>query len=198
MALTPSTMLPLGTPLPAFSLVDCFGKPHNSSDYIGKTNNTQPMSGKEQFTPLLVAFICNHCPYVKHLADHFSQFARHYSKFGLQVIAINSNDYRAYPDDSPDKMCEEVALRGYTFPYLVDETQLVARAFEAVCTPDFFLFNRQGTLAYRGQYDDSRPGNNIAVSGRDMRAACDAVLANSDPTLDQTASIGCNIKWRAD
>lgn len=191
MALTPSTMLPLGTPLPAFSLVDCFGETRNSGDYLKG-------HGKEKCTPLLVAFICNHCPYVKHLADHFSQFARHYSKFGLQVIAINSNDYRAHPADSPEKMRDEVALRDYTFPYLVDDTQLVARAFEAVCTPDFFLFDRQGKLAYRGQYDGSRPGNNIPVSGRDMRAACDAVLANTDPTPQQSASIGCNIKWRAD
>lgn len=182
MALTPSNMLPLGTPLPAFSLVDCFGQQHASSDFAGQ--------------PLLVAFICNHCPYVKHLADHFSQFARHYQRYGLKVIAINSNDYRAHPDDSPEKMREEVNQRGYPFPYLVDETQLVARAFQAACTPDFYLFGADGKLAYRGQYDDSRPGNNIALSGRDLRAACDAVLAGSPPAAEQTPSVGCNIKWR--
>lgn len=182
MALTPSNMLPLGTRLPAFSLVDCFGKQHDSRNYHGH--------------PLLVAFLCNHCPYVKHLADHFSQFVHHYSNFGLQVIAINSNDYRTHEEDSPAKMQEEVRLRHYRFPYLVDETQLVARAFDAACTPDFFLFDRENKLAYRGQYDDSRPGNNIEITGRDLRAACDAVLAGTDPAFEQTPSVGCNIKWR--
>ena len=182
MALTPSTMLPLGTALPDFTLVDGFGKQYTAND-LGKT-------------PLLVAFICNHCPYVKHIAEHFSQFARHYRKFGLQVVAINSNDYDRYPDDNPEKMREEIALRHYEFPYLIDETQLVAKAFQAVCTPDFFLFDQQRTLAYRGQYDDSRPGNQIPVSGRDMRRACDAVLAGSSPSETQIPSIGCNIKWR--
>ena len=183
MALTPSNMLPLGTPLPAFSLVDCQGQQHTSSSMAGK--------------PLLVAFICNHCPYVKHIAAHFSQFARHYRKFGLQVIAINSNDYRSHPEDSPEKMREEIKLRDYDFPYLVDETQLVARAFQAACTPEFYLFDVAGKLAYRGQYDGSRPGNTVAVSGRDLRAACDAVLAGTAPDPDQTPSVGCNIKWRS-
>ena len=182
MALTPSNMLPLGTPLPAFSLVDCSGKQHSSTDYKGK--------------PLLVAFICNHCPYVKHLANHFSQFARHYQQYGLQVIAINSNDYRSHPEDSPEKMREEVKLRNYQFPYLVDETQLVAQAFQAACTPDFYLFDASGKLAYRGQYDDSRPGNDIPPSGRDLRAACDAILAGSPANTDQAPSVGCSIKWR--
>lgn len=183
MALTPSTMLALGTPLPAFSLVDCFGGQHASSDYAGQ--------------PLLVAFLCNHCPYVRHLADHFSQTARQYQQRGLPVIAINSNDYQAYPADSPEKMREEVALRDYPFPYLVDETQLVARAFQAACTPDFYLFDASGQLVWRGQYDDSRPGNGLPVSGRDLRAACDALLAGTPLPADQQPSIGCNIKWRA-
>lgn len=183
MALTPSSMLPLGTPLPPFALVDCFGKPFSSRELTGK--------------PLLVAFICNHCPYVQHIADSFARFSRHYREHGLQVIAINSNDYHQYPDDSPEKMRAEVALRHYEFPYLVDETQLVARAFDAACTPDFFLFDAGGKLAYRGQYDDSRPGNAIPVTGRDLRAACDAVLAGTTPTMEQKASIGCNIKWRS-
>lgn len=182
MALTPSAMLPLGTPLPPFALVDCFGNPCSSDDF--------------RDTPLVVAFICNHCPYVRHIADAFAGFARRYTQHGLRVIAINSNDYRQYPDDSPAKMQEEVAQRGYDFPYLVDETQLVARAFQAECTPDFYLFDRAGRLAWRGQFDDSRPGNDISVTGRDLRLACDAVLAGEAPSSDQKPSIGCNIKWR--
>lgn len=182
MALTPSNMLPLGTPLPPFALVDCFGKSWSSREFADK--------------PLLVAFICNHCPYVRHIADSFSRFTRHYREHGLQVIAINSNDYHRYTDDSPEKMRAEVAQRQYEFPYLVDETQLVARAFDAACTPDFFLFDADGKLAYRGQYDDSRPGNQVPVTGRDLRAACDAVLAGTTPAVEQKASIGCNIKWR--
>lgn len=182
MALTPSSMIPLGSPMPDFALPDPAGNIHDSRDLPGQ--------------PVLVAFICNHCPYVKHIAPALSEFAREYQKVGLTIVAINSNDFANYPDDSPEKMREEIAARGYVFPYLVDETQEVARAFDAACTPDFFLFNKDRKLVYRGQFDDSRPGNNEPVNGRDLRAAVDAVLAGEEPDEDQVPSMGCNIKWK--
>ncbi|WP_237066968.1 thioredoxin family protein [Microbulbifer guangxiensis] len=182
MALTPSNMTPLGTAMPAFTLPDATGAPLRSEDLSGG--------------PVLVAFICNHCPFVKHLAAEFSEFARQYAPAGLQVIAINSNDFASYPDDSPTRMQEEIAARGYVFPYLVDESQEVAKAFGAACTPDFFLYDREHRLVYRGQFDDSRPGNGKPVNGRDLRAAVDAVLAGESPTQDQVPSVGCNIKWK--
>ena len=182
MALTPSGMVPLDTPMPAFSLYDPDGQLLESPSLAGK--------------PVLIAFICNHCPYVKHIADAFSAFADAYQARGLAVLAINSNDYRQYPEDTPEKMREEAIRRHYTFPYLVDETQLVARAFMAACTPDFFLYDSNHKLAYRGQFDDSRPGNDRPVTGADLRAAADAVLAGQRPAADQTPSVGCNIKWR--
>ncbi|MFI2811460.1 thioredoxin family protein [Microbulbifer sp. M83] len=182
MALTPSSMIPLGTEMPAFTLPDTNGGMLSSAKMAGK--------------PLLVMFICNHCPFVKHIAAALSEFAEQYIPAGLAIVAINSNDFASHPDDSPDKMREEIAARGYRFPYLVDEGQEVARAFDAACTPDFFLFDRDGKLAYRGQFDSSRPGNGEPVDGSDLRAAADAVLRGEQPDADQTPSVGCNIKWK--
>ena len=146
---------------------------------------------------VLVAFICNHCPYVQHIRDGLAEFAREYRTRDLAIVGINSNDVTAYPDDRPEKMAEEARRAGYVFPYLFDETQAVAKAYEAACTPDFFVYDRERKLAYRGQFDDSRPGNGKPVTGRDLRAACDAVLAGRAPSGDQIPSIGCNIKWKA-
>ncbi|RTR05256.1 thioredoxin family protein [Halomonas nitroreducens] len=182
MSLTPSTMIDLGSPLPSFRLPDAEGHTVGSDDYPDQ--------------PLLVVFMCNHCPFVKHLADALADFTREYQAKGLAVIGINSNDFHAHPDDRPEKMVEEAEARGYTFPYLVDESQDVARAFEAACTPDFFLFDRDHRLAYRGQFDDSRPSQDTPVDGRDLRAAADAVLADRAPSPDQKPSMGCNIKWK--
>ncbi|GAB2509449.1 thioredoxin family protein [Microbulbifer agarilyticus] len=182
MALTPSTMIPLGTPMPAFALPNADGKAVDSNALDGK--------------PLVVMFICNHCPFVKHIADGLAAFGKDAVAKGVNVVAINSNDFASYPADSPAKMREEIALRGYDFEYLVDEDQSVAKAFDAACTPDFFLFDRDRKLAYRGQFDDSRPGNDAPVNGKDLRAAVDAVLAGKKPVEDQVASIGCNIKWK--
>jgi len=182
MALTPSAMVPLGSLVPDFSLPDADGNTVSSKEFAGR--------------PLLVMFICNHCPFVKHIAAGLAEFARQYQPAGLGILAINSNDFRSYPEDSPARMREEIAARGYRFPYLVDETQQIARAFDAACTPDFFLFDASGKLAYRGQFDDSRPGNREPVNGRDLRAAADAVLAGVPPASAQQPSIGCNIKWK--
>ncbi|WP_043319326.1 thioredoxin family protein [Microbulbifer sp. HZ11] len=182
MALTPSTMIPLGTNMPAFTLPDAEGKTVSSTDYAGK--------------PLLVMFICNHCPFVKHIADALTAFANQTMPKGLGIVAINSNDFTSYPEDSPEKMREEIALRGYPFAYLVDEDQSIAKAFDAACTPDFFLFDQEGKLAYRGQFDGSRPGNDEPVNGKDLMEAVDKVLTGEKPSEDQTPSIGCNIKWK--
>lgn len=182
MAQTPSTMIPLGTSMPDFFLPDPTGSTHNSQDLPDQ--------------PVLIAFICNHCPYVKHIAAALSEFAQEYKEAGLTIIAINSNDFEAYPEDNPEKMQEEIAARGYVFPYLVDESQEVARAFGAACTPDFFLYDKDRKLVYRGQFDSSRPGNNEPVNGRDLRAAVDAVLAGEKPSGEQVPSMGCNIKWK--
>jgi peroxiredoxin len=156
MSETPSTMLPLGTIAPSFRLPDPHGKSVSSDQF-----NRAPA--------MLVAFICNHCPYVKHIRNAFSNLASEYQARGVAVVAINSNDADKYPDDSPEKMAEEIQLAGYTFPYLYDETQDVARAYHAACTPDFFLFDKDQCLVYRGQFDDSRPKNGRAVTGEDMR-----------------------------
>ncbi len=184
MAETPSTMAPLGTSAPDFTLPDTTGKLVS----VGELRDAPA---------LLVMFICNHCPFVKHIRAGLAQFAKEYRVRGLAIVAINSNDVQSYPDDSPAKMAEEVRRAGYTFPYLYDETQAVAKAYGAACTPDFFLFDRERRLVYRGQFDDSRPGNNRPVTGADLRAACDAVLAGRPVAADQRASIGCNIKWKA-
>jgi len=142
-------------------------------------------------------FICNHCPFVKHVRAGLAQFGRDYQNSGLNVVAINSNDTDTHPDDSPEKMKEEVATQGYVFPYLFDADQSVAKKYQAACTPDFFLFDANARLAYRGQFDGARPGNEVPVTGNDMRAAVDAVLAAGSVPADQIPSVGCNIKWRA-
>ncbi|GIX49885.1 thioredoxin family protein [Limisphaera sp. 4302-co] len=184
MALTPSTMmLPLGTVAPDFRLPDTEGRMVSLSDFAGAP-------------AYLVMFICNHCPYVKHIRSSLAALCREYQAKGVAIVGINSNDVERYPDDSPERMKEEVRSAGYTFPYLFDATQEVAKAYRAACTPDFFLFDRDRKLVYRGQYDDSRPGNGIPVTGRDLRAALDAVLAGRPVPADQKPSVGCNIKWK--
>ena len=183
MALTPSNMLALGTAAPDFQLHDTDGKIITPGQF-----KTAPA--------WVVMFICNHCPYVKHLRAGLAEFGRDCAVGGVAVVAINSNDAVNYPEDSPAKMAGEVKAAGYTFPYLHDESQKVAKSFRAACTPDFFLFDRGRRLVYRGQFDASRPGNGIPVTGRDLRAAVDAVLKGSVPTLNQAPSIGCNIKWK--
>ncbi len=185
MALVASTMLALGTEAPDFSLPE------------PATGKTVSLSGIDGARGLLVVFLSNHCPFVKHLADHFAGLAAEYQGRGVAVVGINANDVVNYPDDSPAKMVDEVARRGYTFPYLFDESQEVAKAYRAACTPDFFLFRADGRLAYRGQYDGSRPSLDVAVTGSDLRAALDAVLAGDAPQAEQVPSVGCNIKWRA-
>lgn len=182
MSLTPSKLVAVGSPMPAFHLKDAHGQPFSSEQYLD--------------TPLLVAFICNHCPFVRHIAYAFSDFAKEYRDHGLAIVAINSNDFRAHPEDSPERMIEEARQRGYTFPYLVDETQKVARHFDAACTPDFFLYDRHHRLAYHGQFDASRPSKELPATGKDLRAAADAVLSNEAPDPNQMPSIGCNIKWK--
>jgi peroxiredoxin len=183
MALTPSTMLELGTQLPPFRLPDPQGRMVGSDDFADSP-------------ALLVAFICNHCPYVKHLRRELAQFARDYQKSGLAMVAINANDVSNYPDDSPAKMAEEIEEVGYVFPYLYDETQEVAKAYRAACTPEFYLFDADRRLVYRGQFDDSRPESGRPVTGADLRSAVDAVLAGKSVDPEQTPGIGCNIKWK--
>lgn len=181
MALTPSAMVELGTTAPDFTLPDTEGALVSRSDLKHK--------------PLLVAFICNHCPYVKHIADPLADVARRIQERGVAVVAINSNDAERYPEDDMEHMRAEKTARGYTFPYLFDETQEVARAFQATCTPDFFLFDADHRLVYRGQFDGSRPGNNQPVTGGDLLAAVDAVLGGGEMPA-QVPSMGCNIKWK--
>ena len=148
-----------------------------------------------------MAFICNHCPYVKHVRSRFAALAKEYQERGVAIVGINANDAEYYPGDSPEKMAEEACDAGYTFPYLIDESQQVAKEYHAACTPDFFLFdgNRDGKrrLVYRGQFDGARPGNQVAVTGHDLRAAMDAVLEGREVPAEQRPSAGCNIKWRA-
>ena len=178
-----STMLPLGTAAPEFHLPDTDGKAVSLADFKGK--------------PLLVAFICNHCPYVKHIRSGLAQLARDYLPRGAAIVGISSNDAANYPDDSPAKMKQEVKAAGYLFPYLYDESQSVAKAYRAACTPDLYLFDKNHKLAYRGQFDDSRPSNGLPVTGADLRAALDAVLSGKPASSTQKPSIGCNIKWKA-
>ena len=184
MARTPSTMLELGTPAPDFSLPDSV------------SGGTVSLADFGQAPGLLVMFICNHCPYVKHINHALAAFAREYQARGLAVVAISANDADSYPDDSPDKMAAEARMLGYSFPYLYDQTQAVAKAYQAACTPDFFLFDGQCRLFYRGQFDASRPGNDLPVTGEDLRAAVEALLAGEAPPAEQRASLGCNIKWK--
>lgn len=183
MARTPSTMAPLGMSAPSFSLPDTEGRQVELSDYEGAP-------------ALLVVFLSNHCPFVKHLRYQLADFARDYQARGLAVVGINSNDVERYPDDSPEMMKKEVAEVGYTFSYLFDESQAVAKAYQAACTPDFFLFDRDRKLVYRGQFDASRPSLDVPVTGTDLRAAADAVLLGHPVREDQRASVGCNIKWK--
>ena len=183
MAATASTMLPLGTSAPGFQLPDSTGRLVSKDDFAGSPT-------------LLVMFLCNHCPYVKHVAEEVVRVAREYQARGVAVVAISSNDVAAYPQDGPEAMRAEKARVGYPFPYLFDETQEVAKAYRAACTPDLFLFDAQQMLVYRGQLDDSRPGKDVPVTGEDLRRALDAVLAGGTVDARQKASIGCNIKWK--
>jgi peroxiredoxin len=183
MALTPSNMLALGTAAPAFTLPSTTGEIVTLNDF-------------SEASLLLVAFICNHCPFVKHVREELTCLGRDYQPRGVAMVAISSNDVDAFPADSMEKMAEEVVEAGYTFPYLLDESQQVAKAYDAACTPDFFLFDEDRQLVYRGQLDDSRPGNNIPVTGADLRAALDAALAGQPVPGLQKPSMGCNIKWK--
>ena len=184
MVKTASTMLPLGTRAPEFSLT-------NTVD--GSTVSLSDFEGRQG---LLVIFMCNHCPFVVHLRDALASFAKEYQEKGLSIVGISSNDVSTHPDDGPEKMKAEAADAGYSFAYLYDETQEVAKAYKAACTPDFFLFDNDLSLVYRGQFDDSRPQSGIEVTGADLRAACDAVLAGEETAVEQKPSIGCNIKWK--
>jgi peroxiredoxin len=184
MARTPSTMLELGTSAPEFSL---------SEPATGKTVSLTEFAGSPA---LLVVFMCNHCPYVKHIADALAELVRRFQPQGLAAVGINSNDAENYPDDGPAKMVEEAKRRQYSFPYLYDESQAVAQAYQAACTPDFFLFDADRRLVYRGQFDASRPGNDLPVTGADLATAVDALLAGRPVPEDQKPSLGCNIKWK--
>ncbi len=178
-----STMMPLGTPAPPFSLADPDGKVTSLDDLAGAP-------------ALLVMFLCNHCPYVRHVRDGLAALTAEYVDRGVAVVGINANDVEAFPADAPERMVEEAREAGYVFPYLVDETQEVAKAYGAACTPDFFLFDADRRLVYRGQMDDARPGSDEPVTGADLRAALDAVLAGDPVPDEQFPSMGCSIKWR--
>jgi peroxiredoxin len=182
MAATESNMLALGTPAPSFRLPDFNGKVYALEDF-------------KDAKGLVVAFICNHCPFVKHVRPELARFARDYQSKGIAVVAISSNDIEAYPQDGPQGMAEEARSAGYVFPYLFDESQAIAKAYSAACTPDFFLFGPDRKLVYRGQFDNSRPGRGNPT-GADLRAACDALLSGRPISADQKPSIGCNIKWK--
>jgi peroxiredoxin len=176
-------MADLGTPAPGFSLPDTTGVQRSLDDFADAP-------------ALLVAFWCNHCPFVKHIAGGFVAFAKEYQARGLAVVAISANDVETHPQDSPERMAEEAERAGYTFPYLYDESQAVAKAYGAACTPDFFLYDRDRRLVYRGQFDVARPGLDAPVTGADLRRATDAVLSGDTPDEDQRPSVGCNIKWK--
>jgi peroxiredoxin len=177
-------MLPLRTAAPGFSLRDVI------------SGEAVSLSSLNKAPALLVMFICNHCPYVKHVEAGMVRMASDFQARGVAVVAISSNDAEAYPDDGPEKMKETAQRAAYTFPYLFDESQLVARAYRAACTPDFFLFDADRKLVYRGQMDDARRGNDRPVTGNDLRAAVDALLAGKEISKNQVPSLGCNIKWR--
>ena len=185
MAATESAMLALGTPAPAFSLKDVRD---------GKTRTVDSLTGPKG---LLVMFICTHCPFVKHVEQELAKIGRDYQKSGIGIVAISSNDADNYPDDSPEGLAAQAKRVGFAFPYLYDETQEVAHAYAAACTPDFFLFDGQKKLAYRGQLDSSRPSNGVPVTGKDLRAALDALAAGRAVSPEQKPSIGCNIKWKS-
>jgi peroxiredoxin len=183
MVRTPSTMLPLGTAAPDFSLPNLDGRLLSLGDVAGEKGT-------------VVMFICNHCPFVKHVADQLAVLGRDYLPRGIGVVAISSNDVSTHPADSPEQMVHEAEERGYLFPYLYDETQEVAQAYHAACTPDFYLFDAGRALVYRGQLDPSRPGSDVPVTGSDLRAAIEALLAGQPPVAEQIPSLGCNIKWK--
>lgn len=183
MALTPSTMLELGTKAPDFCLNTADGKPFTLSE-------------QTIYKGLLIIFTCNHCPYVKHIRRKLVEKIRNYQSRGITVVAINSNDYEAHPDDNPEKMLEEAKTFAYTFPYLVDINQRVAHSYRAACTPDLFLFDGSLSLVYRGQFDDARPGNGIDITGADLSGAVDALVSGSEIPTEQKPSMGCNIKWK--
>ncbi|HNP94216.1 MAG TPA: thioredoxin family protein [Cyclobacteriaceae bacterium] len=184
MARTPSTMVELGTDAPDFRLEDVVS---------GQTKSLSDVKGKRG---TLVMFICNHCPFVKHINEELVKLGNEFPSKGISLVAINSNDVENYPEDRPDLMKEIALTHGYRFPYLYDETQEVARAYDAACTPDFFLFDADLKLVYRGQLDDSRPGNDIPVTGRDLRTAMNALVNGKRISADQRPSLGCNIKWK--
>jgi peroxiredoxin len=183
MVQTMSAMLPLGTKAPPFRLPDPDGNWVSSEDF-----GNAPA--------FLVVFMCNHCPYVLHIRSAFAELARKYQARRVAIVGINANDAESYPDDRPEKMAEQILQVGYTFPYLYDESQEVAKAYQAACTPDFFLFDRDRRLVYRGQFDDSRPGNGRPITGADLSAALEAVLEGLPVPVDQKPSVGCNIKWK--
>ncbi len=185
MALTASTMLPLGTKAPDFQLSDVVS---------GKTISLDTFADKKA---LLVMFICRHCPFVKHVQTQLAQIGKDYADADVGIVAISANDAVNYPDDAPDKLKEMAQQLGFTFPFSYDESQGTAKAYTAACTPDFFLFDADRQLVYRGQLDDSRPSNDQPVTGKDLRAALDAVLASQPVNPDQKPSIGCNIKWKS-
>lgn len=186
MAYTESTMLPLGIEAPDFKLTDVVS---------GKKMSFEDIEGE---MATVVAFICNHCPYVKHINPVFTATAAKFKDLGVGFVAISSNDVEHYPQDSPEKMAEVAKKEGYTFPYLYDDTQVVARSYHAVCTPEFYVFDRNRRLVYRGQLDDSRPGNDIEVSGEDLIGALDALLRGEHVSTNQKPGGGCNIKWKKD
>lgn len=181
-----SNMLPLGTKAPDFNLTDVVS---------GQTVTIHDFKDKKA---LLVMFICRHCPYVKHVQEHLAQLGKDYKDKNIGIVAISSNDIEAYPENAPNSLKEQAQELGFTFPYLFDKTQDVAKAYTAACTPDFFLFDKMRKLVYRGQLDDSRPESNIPLTGADLREAIDAVLSNNIPDVNQKPSVGCGIKWRAD
>lgn len=184
MVATPSTMLPLGSPLPPFTLSGPDAAIWSTDDAAGAP-------------ALVVAFLCPHCPYVKHIEARFGEVADDLMNRGAAVVAVQSNAIEDYPQDGPEQMAAQAVANGFRFPYLLDASQEVAKAFRAACTPDFFVFDGDGSLAYRGQFDDSRPANDLPVTGADLVAAVDALLAGGSPPEKQFPSIGCNIKWRA-
>ncbi len=184
MAMTASTMLSLGTKAPPFTLPDIEGHPVSLSDF-------------DDAAALVVVFMCNHCPFVKHILDDFIELVKEYQLKGAAFVGINSNDVDDYPEDRPERMAHIARAKGFTFPYLYDATQEAAKSYRAACTPDFFAFDRERALVYRGQMDDSRPGNNVRISGADLRAALDAALKGEPVPGEQRPSIGCNIKWKA-
>lgn len=184
MARTESTMLELGSIAPDFRLPDPEGKWYSLADFADAP-------------ALLVVFLCNHCPFVKHIQHEMADLIRSMQPRGLAAVGISSNDISTHPDDAPAKMAEEAARIPYTFPYLYDESQAVAKAYRAACTPDFYLFDGARTLVYRGQFDAARPGNDVPVTGADLRAAITALLNHEPVPEDQKPSIGCNIKWRS-